>query len=282
MLRGVDALVFDIQDAGVRFYTYTAAMGFCMEEAAAWHIPFFVLDRPNPLGGEVIEGPMLDPGRLSYTAYFPMPVRYAMTLGELAQMFNAENKIGADLHVIAMNDWPRSATYDVTGLLWLPTSPNLRTLNASLIYPGIEILQAGGVSVGRGTNTPLEILGAPWADARELADALNQRFIPGVRFVPTRFVPNDGLYKGQLCEGVSVIITDRQSLNSMLMGLEIASTLWKLYPDQFAIDRTLVLLGSGVTVELLKQGTSPAAIMLDWSADIDAFRAIRAKYLIYR
>ncbi|MGA8230073.1 MAG: exo-beta-N-acetylmuramidase NamZ domain-containing protein [Candidatus Acidiferrales bacterium] len=282
MLRGVDALVFDIQDAGVRFYTYTAAMGFCMEEAAAWHIPFFVLDRPNPLGGEVIEGPMLDPGRLSYTAYFPMPVRYAMTLGELAQMFNAENKIGADLHVIAMNDWPRSATYDVTGLLWLPTSPNLRTLNASLIYPGIEILQAGGVSVGRGTNTPLEILGAPWAHARELADALNQRFIPGVRFVPTRFVPNDGLYKGQLCEGVSVIITDRQSLNSMLMGLEIASTLWKLYPDQFAIDRTLVLLGSGVTVELLKQGTSPAAIMLDWSADIDAFRAIRAKYLIYR
>ena len=175
-----------------------------------------------------------------------------------------------------------SATYDVTGLLWLPPSPNLRTPNALLLYPGIEILQAAGVSVGRGTNTPLEILGAPWAHARELADALNQRFIPGVRFVPIRFTPSDSLYKGQLCEGVSVVIMDRQSLNSTLMGLEIASTLWKLYPDQFAIDRTLELLGSGVTVQLLKQGTSPEAIMLDWSVDIDAFRVVRAKYLIYR
>jgi uncharacterized protein YbbC (DUF1343 family)/CubicO group peptidase (beta-lactamase class C family) len=281
MLRGVDALVFDVQDAGVRFYTYITTMAYCMEAAAPLRIPFFVLDSPNPLGGDMIEGPMLDRGRLSYTGYFPMPVRYAMTLGELAQMFNAENKIGADLHVIAMNDWPRSATYDLTGLLWMPTSPNLRTLNASLLYPGIEILQAAGVSVGRGTNTPLEILGAPWAHASELADALNQRFIPGVRFVPIRFTPTDGLYKGQQCEGVSVIITDRQSLSAMLMGLEIASTLWKLYPDQFVIDRTIELLGSQVTVQLLKQGESPARIMLDWAGDIDAFRAIRAKYLLY-
>jgi len=225
---------------------------------------------------------MLDRDKLSFTGYFPMPVRYGMTLGELAQMFNAENKIGVDLHVIAMNDWPRSATYDATGLLWLPTSPNLRTLNASLLYPGIEILQAAGVSVGRGTNTPLEILGAPWVHAGELADALNQRFIPGVRFVPTRFTPTDALYKGQLCEGVSVIITDRQSLNSMLMGLEIASTLWKLYPEQFGIDRTLELMGSGVTVQLLKQGESPARIILDTSGDLEPFRQIRAKYLIYR
>jgi uncharacterized protein YbbC (DUF1343 family) len=281
MLRGVDALAFDVQDAGVRFYTYITTMAYCMEAAATQRIPFFVLDRPNPLGGVAMEGPMLDRGRLSYTGYFPMPVRYAMTLGELAQMFNAENKIGADLHVIAMNDWPRSATYDLTGLLWTPTSPNLRTLNASVLYPGIEILQAAGVSVGRGTNTPLEILGAPWVHATELADALNQRFIPGVRFVPTRFTPSDGLYKGQQCEGVSVVITDRQSLNAMLMGLELASTLWKLYPDQFVIDRTIELLGSGVTVQLLKQGESPARITLDWSADIDAFRAIRGKYLIY-
>jgi len=282
ILRGVDALVFDVQDAGVRFYTYITTMAYCMEAAAPLRIPFFVLDRPNPLGGDAIEGPMLDRGRLSYTGYFPMPARYAMTLGELAQMFNAENKVGADLHVIAMNDWPRSATYDATGLLWLPTSPNLRTLNASLLYPGIEILQAAGVSVGRGTNTPLEILGAPWAHAGELADALNQRFIPGVRFVPTRFTPADALYKGQLCEGVSVIITDRQSLNSMLMGLEIASTLWKLYPDYFGIDRTLELLGSGVTVQLLKQGESPARVILDTSEDLEQFRQTRAKYLIYR
>jgi uncharacterized protein YbbC (DUF1343 family)/CubicO group peptidase (beta-lactamase class C family) len=281
MLRGVDALVFDIQDAGVRFYTYITTMGYCIEVAAQLRIPFFVLDRPNPLGGDVIEGPMLDRGRLSYTAYFPMPVRYAMTLGELAQMFNAENKIGVDLHVITMNDWPRSATYDATGLMWLPTSPNLRTLNASLLYPGIEILQAAGVSVGRGTNTPLEILGAPWIHASELADALNHRFIPGVRFVATRFTPTDALYKGQQCEGVSMIIADRQSLDPMLMGLEITSTLWKLYPDQFVIERTLELLGSQVTVQLLKQGESPARIILDSSEDIDYFRAMRAKYLLY-
>jgi uncharacterized protein YbbC (DUF1343 family)/CubicO group peptidase (beta-lactamase class C family) len=281
MLQGVDAVAFDIQDAGVRFYTFITTMAYCMEDAAKQRIPFFVLDRPNPLGGEVIEGPMLDRGRLSFTGYFPMPVRYAMTLGELAKMFNAENKIGADLHVITMNNWPRGTMYASTGLLWTTPSPNLRTLDASLLYPGIEILQAAGISVGRGTGTPFEMLGAPWAHARELADALNQRFIPGVRFVPTRFTPNDSLYKGQLCEGVSVIITDRQSLNGVLMGLEIASTLWKLYPDQFVIDRTLELLGSGVTVQLLKQGESPARIMLDWSEDIEAFRQMRAKYLLY-
>ena len=155
-----------------------------MEEAAKRHVPFFVLDRPDPLGGEVIEGPMLDAERTSFVGYFPMPVRYAMTMGELARMFNAENKIGADLHVIAMKNWRRRETYDQTGLAWIPPSPNLRTLNAAFLYPGIEILQAAGVSVGRGTDAPFEIFGAPWIGGGDLAAELSPTQGPGriVRF----------------------------------------------------------------------------------------------------
>ncbi|MFY9529395.1 MAG: exo-beta-N-acetylmuramidase NamZ domain-containing protein [Candidatus Acidiferrales bacterium] len=281
MLRGIDALVFDIQDAGVRFYTFTTTMAYAMEEAAKRHISFYVLDRPNPLGGEAIEGPMLDKDRASFVGYFPMPVRYAMTLGELAQMFNAENKIGADLRVIAMQDWRRRDTFEATGDVWILPSPNLRTLNATLLYPGIEILQAGGVSVGRGTDTPFELFGAPWIRGPELAEALNRRFVPGVRFVPTRFTPRDAMYKGEDCQGISLIITDRASLHSMLMGLEIASVLWGMYPDHFAIDKLIELVGNENTVERLKKGDVPARIVEDWEPEIEAFRKIRAKYLLY-
>ncbi len=196
MLKGLDALVFDIQDAGVRFYTYITTMAYAMEEAAKRHIAFFVLDRPDPLDGVTIEGPVLDGDKLSFTGYFPMPVRYGMTPGELAQMFNAENKIGADLHVIAMKDWHRADRFEATGLAWIPPSPNLRSLNAALLYPGIEILQAGGISVGRGTDAPFEVFGAPWIEPVAMADALNRRFIPGVRFVPTRFTPPQASMRG--------------------------------------------------------------------------------------
>ena len=281
MLQGLDALVYDIQDAGVRFYTFITTMGYAMEAAAQHHIPFYVLDRPDPLDGITIEGPMLDRDKLSFVGYFPMPVRYAMTLGELAQMFNAENKIGADLHVIAMKDWHREDSFGATGLEWIPPSPNLRSLNAALLYPGIEILQAGGVSVGRGTDTPFELFGAPWIRGVELAQELNRRFVPGVHFVPTRFTPNSDLYKGQLCEGISLVITDRASLNSVLMGLEIAATLLKLYPDHFALDKIVELVGNSETMGKLKSGELPTRIVWDWQADLDAFRAMRAKYLIY-
>lgn len=282
MLRGLDVLVFDIQDVGVRFYTYVTTLGYAMEEAARHHISFYVLDRPDPLGGEAIEGPMLDRDRLSFTGYFPMPVRYAMTLGELAQMFNAENKIGVDLHVVAMKNWRRSDTFEMTGLTWVPPSPNLRTLNQALLYPGIEILQAGGVSVGRGTDTPFELFGAPWIRGHELAEVLNRRFVPGVRFVPTRFLPRDGLYKDQVCEGISIIIVDRASLNSILMGLEIAAALWKRYPDHFALEKMLELVGSERTIERLKRGDAPTRIDLDWADDLNALAKMHAKYLIYR
>jgi uncharacterized protein YbbC (DUF1343 family) len=282
MLRGIDALVFDIQDAGVRFYTFTTTMAYAMEEAAKHHLAFYVLDRPNPLGGDVIEGPMLDADRLSFTGYFPMPVRYGMTIGELARMFNAENKIGADLHVIGMKNWRRGELFAATGLNWIPPSPNLRTLSETLLYPGIEILQAGGVSVGRGTPTPFELAGAPWIRAEELTNELNGLGIPGVDFSPIRFVPTDAIYQHQACEGVSIRVSNVETLNPMLMGLDIASALWKLYPDEFAIDKMIDLVGSADTIERLKKGESPTEILKQQAGKKDAFRRMRAKYLIYR
>src|SRR5271155_89017 len=182
MLQGLDALVFDIQGAGVRFYTFITTMGYCMEAAAKHKIPFFILDRPDPLGGERIQGPMLDPSRVSFVGYFRLPLVYAMTLGELARMFAAENKMDLDLHVIAMKNWRRSQTFDQTGLTWNPPSPNLRTLNEAFLYPGIEILQPAGISVGRGTDAPFEQLGAPWIHSDELLSSLTPRQIPGVSF----------------------------------------------------------------------------------------------------
>jgi uncharacterized protein YbbC (DUF1343 family) len=281
MLKGIDVLIFDMQDAGVRFYTYVTTMAYCMEAAAKHHIPFVVFDRPDPLGGGVIEGPLLDPDRTSFTGYFPMPVRYGMTIGELAKMFNAENKIGADLRVFSMENWHRSEAYDETGLKWIAPSPNLRSLNAEFLYPGVEILQAGGVSVGRGTDTPFEIIGAPWIDADEFASALTNRKIPGVSFAPAQFTPSDGLYRGEPCQGVTITITNRGELRSMRLGLEIADALHRMYSAKFQLEKLVELLGSQSTIDRLKRGDAPADIVSDWSADLDKFRRMRAKYLLY-
>jgi uncharacterized protein YbbC (DUF1343 family) len=281
MFANLDALVYDIQDAGVRFYTYVTTMGYCMEQAAKQRIAFFVLDRPDILGGEVIEGPMLDADKTSFVAYFPMPVRFGMTLGELAQMFNAENKIGADLHVIAMRNWRRSETHDQTGLAWIAPSPNLRTLRAAFLYPGIEILQAGGVSVGRGTDTPFELFGAPWVHADALVAELKRRRIPGLSIAPTEFTPSAGVYKDERCEGVSLTVTNRGSFRSMLMGLEIIAALHKLYPQNFDIAKTVELVGSQSTIDRLQRGDDPRDVLAGWSSDLDKFRATRQKYLIY-
>jgi uncharacterized protein YbbC (DUF1343 family) len=193
MLKGIDALVFDVQEAGVRFYTYTVTMAYCMEEAAKRNIAFFVLDRPNLLGGEITEGPMLDADKTNFVAYFPLPVRYGLTIGELAQFFNAENHIGVDLHVITMRNWHRNYFFESTGIKWIPPSPNLRTIKGSILYPGIEILQNAGVSVGRGTQTPFEEFGAPWLNGDEVAAALNARNLPGVHFAGQPFIPIAGL-----------------------------------------------------------------------------------------
>ncbi len=282
MLAGLDAIVFDVQDAGVRFYTYITTMAYSMEAAAKNHIAFYVLDRPDPIGGEAIEGPILDSDKLNFVGYFPLPVRIGMTLGEMAQMFNAENKIACDLHVIAMKNWSRRQWFEQTGLPWTPPSPNLRSLNAALLYPGIEILQAAGISVGRGTDAPFELFGAPWIHATAFVDALNRRFVPGVRFVPTRFTPKSGLYKDQLCEGAALVITDRASLHSMLMGFEIAAVLAKLYPEMFHVKQLITLVGNSAALHRLERGDSPQRIFSDEDSAFEAFLKIHSKYLLYK
>ncbi|HKO05946.1 MAG TPA: exo-beta-N-acetylmuramidase NamZ domain-containing protein [Candidatus Acidoferrales bacterium] len=282
MLRGLDALVFDIQDAGVRYYTYMTTMAYCMEEAAKHHLAFYVLDRPNPIGGLAVEGPVLDLDRLNFVGYFRMPIRHGMTAGELAQMFNAENHIGAELHVIAMQDWRRSDFYESTGLTWIPPSPNLRSLEAAIVYPGVELLQAAGVSVGRGTDRPFELVGAPWVHGTELAEYLNGRHIPAVHFVPTRFTPQSGLYKNQACEGVLLVVYDRGSVFPILLGFEMAEALLKFYPKNFDVKGMIALVGSAATMERIQKADSPASIVLGWDDEIAAFRALREKYLLYK
>jgi uncharacterized protein YbbC (DUF1343 family) len=282
MLQGIDALVFDIQDAGVRFYTYTATMGYCMEEAAKRHIAFYVLDRPNPMGGNIVEGPMLDPGKENFVAYFPLPVRYGLTIGELAQFFNAENHINSDLHVIAMKNWHRNYFFEGTGIRWIPPSPNLRTLKGSVLYPGIEILQNAGVSVGRGTETPFEEFGAPWINGEQLAEALNSRHLPGLRFVNQPFIPVSGLYAGQRCGGVGIRIADHQAVRAMRMGIEIATVLKKLYPDKFDPSKLFALLGNEETIQQLQQAVPPEQIVAGWEPQLKIFDSLRRKYFLYK
>jgi len=282
MLKGIDTLIFDVQDAGVRFYTYTTTMAYCMEEAAKRNIAFFVLDRPNPLGGEIVEGPMLDADKTSFVGYFPLPVRYGLTIGELAQLFNTENHIGADLHVFAMRNWHRNYFFESTGIKWIPPSPNLRTIKGSILYPGIEILQNAGVSVGRGTQAPFEEFGAPWLDGEDVAAALNERHLPGLHFTAQPFIPIVGLYSGQRCGGVAVRITDRFSVRSMRMGVEIAATLQKLYPKQFDPEKLLLLIGNSDTIQQLQAGAAPEKIAASWSTALTAFDQIRRKYFLYK
>jgi uncharacterized protein YbbC (DUF1343 family) len=282
MLQGIDALVFDIQDAGVRFYTYTATMGYCMEEAAKRKIGFYVLDRPNPIGGEIVEGPMLDPDKTSFVAYYRLPVRYGLTIGELAQLFNAENHINADLHVVTMKNWHRNYLFESTGIRWVPPSPNLRTMKGAITYPGLEILQGAGVSVGRGTETPFEQFGAPWMEGDKVAAALNSAQLPGLRFVAQTFIPVSGLYMGRRCGGVSIRFGNRAQVRAMRLGLEIAALLGKMYPKDFDVERTMTLLGNAETVEKLKEGVSAADIVKSWQSSLADFEPMRRRYFLYK
>jgi uncharacterized protein YbbC (DUF1343 family) len=282
MLQGIDTLVFDVQDAGVRFYTYVTTMGYCMEEAAKHNIAFYVLDRPNPLGGEIVEGPVLDPDKTSFTAYFPLPVRYGLTIGELAQFFNDQNHIHCELHVIAMKNWHRNYFYESTGARWVPPSPNLRTLKGSILYPGLEILQSAGVSVGRGTEAPFEEFGAPWISGDEVAAELNARHLPGLRFTSQPFIPVVGLYGGQRCGGVGVRVTDKQAVRSMRMGMEIATVLEKLYPRNFDPGKVMFLVANAETIRQLQEGASAEQIVASWSNQLNEFDALRRKYFLYK
>jgi uncharacterized protein YbbC (DUF1343 family) len=282
MLAGIDTLVFDVQDAGVRFYTYTTTMAYCMEEAAKRHIAFYVLDRPNLLGGEIIEGPMLDADKTNFVGYYPLPIRYGLTIGELAQFFNAENHIGCDLHIITMKNWHRNYFFESTGLRWVPPSPNLRTVKGSILYPGIEVLQSAGVSVGRGTQAPFEEFGAPWMDGIEVAARLNERHLPGLRFTDQPFIPVSGLHAGQRCGGVSIRITDRAAVRSVRTALEIAAILHNLYPKQFDPAKLVTLLGNSETIRQMESGLAPEKIVASWSTDLEKYDQTRRKYFLYK
>jgi uncharacterized protein YbbC (DUF1343 family) len=280
-LKNLDALVYDIQDVGARFYTYISTLGYALEEAAKAKLPVFVLDRPNPIGGVDVEGPIADRDKLSFTSYHTIPTRHGLTIGELAQLFNHQRNIGADLRVIKMEGWRRWMWFDETNLTWVNPSPNMRSLTEATVYPGIGLLETTNVSVGRGTDTPFELVGAPWIQGDRLAEYLNGRGIPGVRFVPLRFTPNASVFKDEQCGGVNIIVTDRAAFRPLLAGIEIALALRQLYPHDWKIDSYLRLLANADTLERIKRGESARDIVASWDASLREFRRARAEILLY-
>jgi len=281
VVKQLDAVVFDIQDAGVRFYTYETTLGYFLEAAAKAGVEIIVLDRPNPITGSFVQGPVADSGHESFTDYWTVPVRHGMTLGELAKMFNVERNINARLTVVAMQGWERGDWFDSTGLAWVNPSPNLRGLTAASLYPGVALIEGTNVSVGRGTDTPFELVGAPWIKSRELAAFLNARGIAGVRFVPVSFTPSASNYDGKDCEGVNLVLTDRNALDAPELGIELAAALKKLYPADFKIERMTELLVNQLAYDGLLQGRDPRRIAQDWQEELEKFEVVRKKYLIY-
>jgi uncharacterized protein YbbC (DUF1343 family) len=283
MLDGLDAMVIDLQDIGARFYTYMTTMAYVMEEAAKRNLPVYVLDRPNPINGFQIEGPALDKAMIGFTGYLPaMPVRHGMTLGELARLFNGENKIGANLTVVAMKNWDRNRWFEDTGLPWINPSPNMRNLIQATVYPGVGAIESTNLSVGRGTDTPFEQIGAPWIDGVQLAETLNARAIPGVRFYPVRFTPLSSKYAKEECQGVFLVVTDRQALRPVRLGVELASALNRLYGSKFELESAERLFGSHEGLARVRAGEDPAVIASSWGAAEGRWRLLRAKYLLYR
>ena len=281
MLKDIDVLVFDIQDIGARFYTYISTMGLALEEAAKNGKTFVVLDRINPINGVDVEGPLADGDKLSFIAHHQIPVRHGMTVGELAQLFNKERNINANLQIVRVEDWRRSQWFDETGLVWVNPSPNMRSLTQATLYPGVCLLEPTNVSVGRGTDTPFELVGAPWMDGRKLAEALNSANLPGVRFVPVRFTPKASVHKDAECGGVNIIITDRSRFDSVLMGMELAVQLRKLFSKDFSVDRFNRLLVSQKMFDAFRSGSDARALRQMWETDLEGFKAIRQRYLLY-
>jgi uncharacterized protein YbbC (DUF1343 family)/CubicO group peptidase (beta-lactamase class C family) len=282
MLQGLDTVVIDLQDVGVRFYTYYATMGLVMEEAARRKIAVVVLDRPNPINGWQIEGANLDATGEALITYHQMPVRHGLTMGELAKLLNEERKIGVALTVVPVENWRRDQWFDETGLTWVNPSPNMRNLNQATLYPGVGAIEYSNISVGRGTDQPFEQIGAPWINGPRLAAALNGRNLPGIRFYPVTFTPSSSKYEKQECQGVFMVITNRVTLQPTRLGLEIAGALFKLFGDQYQLANTNLLVGSKDSLERVKRGEDPAAVAARWSADEARWRQLRAKYLMYR
>lgn len=281
MLAGIDTLVFDIQDIGTRFYTYISTMGHAMQAAAEYGVRFMVLDRPNPINGVSVGGPVLDDGKQSFTGFHILPVRHGMTTGELARMFKAELGLELDLEVVPLEGWRRSDYFDDTGLPWVNPSPNMRSLTEALLYPGIGLLETTNLSVGRGTDTPFELFGAPWIDGQQLASELQRLDLPGVEFSAIAFTPSASKYAAEPCQGVSMRITDRETFDPLRTGLEIALQLRRGYPQQWDIDSYIKLLGNDAVLRAVREGRSYADILAIYKPGLEDFQRRRAAYLIY-
>ena len=282
LLKNLEAVLVDIQDAGTRFYTYETTLGYFLEAAAKAGIEIIVLDRPDPITGSFVQGPLSDPGKENFVNYFSVPVRHGMTMAELAKMFNAERGINAQLEVIPMDGWMRGDWFDSTGLTWANPSPNLRSLTEATLYPGVALVEGTNLSVGRGTDTPFELVGAPWIKGRELARYLNERSIAGVRFLPVTFTPTSSTYTGQKCEGVNIILLGRNNLDAPELGIELATAIRKFYPQDFKIDRMIEILANQAVFDAIAQGHDPRRIAQDWQDSLEKFQRLRQKYLLYK
>ncbi len=281
MLEGVDTIVFDIQDIGARFYTYVATLGFAMEEAAKHKIRVVVLDRPNPITGLAVDGPINDRTERLFTGYGPLPVMHGMTVGELAHMFNKEYAINCDLKVVQVEGWRRAMWWDETGLTWVNPSPNMRNLTQATLYPAVGLIEATNVSVGRGTDQPFELLGAPWIDGRKLSALLNAVELPGLRFVPIEFTPTATKFAKQACQGVYIIVTDRNALQTVRSGLTIGWALKTLFGEKFEVDKIDNLLLNKQALRMVKTTERPETLPELWREPLAAFKKMRANYLIY-
>lgn len=281
MLGGIDTLVFDIQDIGTRFYTYISTMGLAMQAAAEQGLRFVVLDRPNPINGRDFGGPVADEAQLSFVAFHPLPTRHGMTTGELATLFAAELGLDLELEVVRLEGWRREAFFDATGLRWVNPSPNMRSLIQALLYPGIGLLETTNLSVGRGTDTPFERIGAPWLDGAALARKLNRLDLPGVAFVPIRFTPDASTFEGETCGGVSILVTDRAEFDPVRLGFEIAHRLRADHPDQWEIERYPRLLADDAALAAVRDGAGWPQIEAVYAEELAAFGIRRRAFLLY-
>jgi uncharacterized protein YbbC (DUF1343 family) len=280
-LADLDAIVFDIQDVGARFYTYITTLGLVLEAAAESKKQVFVLDRPNPIGGRVVSGPVRDAEFASFIAYHAIPVRHGMTVGELALLYNAERKLGASLSVIRCRGWQRDDLYDRTGLVWINPSPNMRSLTEALLYPGVGLLEATNLATGRGTDTPFERVGAPWIDSAEFAGGLSKAAVPGVRFVPVYFTPRERQYAGMRCGGVQILLTNWDEFDPLRLGVALALELRRQYPTKWGPEGLNRLLAHRATYDDILAGRPLREIMSQWDAEVADFQKVRSRYLLY-
>jgi uncharacterized protein YbbC (DUF1343 family) len=283
MLKDLDILVFDIQDIGARFYTYLTTMGYAMEEAAKASLPFMVLDRPNPIGG-LVEGPVLEPGISFFTAYFPVPARHGFTAGEMALFHKANLNLNLDLSVVPMENWSRDLFFDQTGVVWTNPSPNIRNVDAEVLYPGIGCFEASNISVGRGTDRPFLWFGAPWMKAGKIAKKLSKAGLKGVKFSAMKLTPSKDVYEGKACEGINIEVTDKSAVRALDIFAHAVYLLKKYNGEDFMLKPVEIrkMTGSSALYDMLEAGAKPAEIIAAFEKDNAGFKAGAAKFLLYK